>query len=1168
MNPYKDVEESSFVAPSHLSYEDIATKLLRDHYFLTALELHTELVESGKELPQLREFFSNPGNFEQHVSRASEYNSMHRTPSQATLDSLDTARYSEDGGGDRGGSGGDVAVLEFELRKARETINALRANLTQFADGDTALDKSSKDKFNQRSLKPHEKRALNFLVNEYLLLQDYKLTSITFSDENPDQEFEDWDDVGLNMPRPAGLESLFWGNSTTLNIPKIDAATQMDWKITDIECQTDLDEGNVCVSCQTSLDHDTDWNHELLIQAEEIELLKQKVIALETEKLNFQKLYDAAIVSLNSLTSPTTDSKGLELNIPDEKMLSVQMIDQRDARPLTCTATENHYGSSNSTHSATPEQFEMIDSEKNSVIIQKEGSNTSSFDPAVLGESVRDSPLRRSSVTTLDETLSINDGGEWTRVQYVYNTIENNSKEMWIDSDIPNNLKVSILNWCCEALNLNEPLANDLLSELVNNDKPITLPGLLTLVADTLPRLVWQVPVARRCESVALIAAAAALLPAGEARRGRLLHALLTLLKKPEPHDTRVICEATCLIVKWGGSGEVLSTIAELLTSKSSERRVLASHICVAIAPYVPVELCTSLLLSLVVLMCESNEGEIRSLGLKSACLICPVADHKYGQLENLMFNFLKDPIEKNVKDTVNIFVPVLARNALIAGKLSSDLCSRVMTNLVKSLSNSEWKTALLYLDVMRVLVLAKLAYVVNVQIVREVNISNCDVSINLQEVPLECEQDYFLDIQCYVIDNVDLKSLLMAMNSHIRERPDVRWPELTWFIDLVKQILDVSTGSKLLNHSVLYEHLMTLFSSYVDNFGVHFTLNILKPIFTDVIVELEQKMEKLHTINVDSTVIVGIYMVAILPALEDKEHHGEFLQKWIMYSSIRGLPTKIFSIPLKWVAKHRLETLDFYLQQLREFSASSCESSSGAMVRVYIGQVVAELLNSADVDQSCVERQLLPAVTALLHDDDMSVRETAFAAWGSMTQLCVSRGWACQEACWAAARTALASGVPGPPEPLPLPPRLGARAADALTLLVLPAPDTHAVSETAVSLLCELCPLAASAECVAALLPGLQLARHHCRHHPALLPALRKLEEIVQSPSLSQFKPAVEVLLHNAVGSPSPESTTITTMKPATNLHTAQEVGRRVTQIFQQSKTNMNLQNIFKKKT
>lgn len=110
-------------------------------------------------------------------------------------------------------------------------------------------------------------------------------------------------------------------------------------------------------------------NLQLLIQAEEIELLKQKVIALETEKLNFQKLYDAAIVSLNSLTSPSSESKGLELRIPEEKLLSVQTrMENLDTNPITSTATENHYGSGNSTHSATPEQFEMIESEKNSVM--------------------------------------------------------------------------------------------------------------------------------------------------------------------------------------------------------------------------------------------------------------------------------------------------------------------------------------------------------------------------------------------------------------------------------------------------------------------------------------------------------------------------------------------------------------------------------------------------------------------------------------------------------------------------------------------------------------------------------------------------------------------------------------------------------------------------------
>lgn len=51
-------------APARLSVDAIAAQLLRDQYLLTALELHTELLESGRELPRLRDYFSNPGNFE------------------------------------------------------------------------------------------------------------------------------------------------------------------------------------------------------------------------------------------------------------------------------------------------------------------------------------------------------------------------------------------------------------------------------------------------------------------------------------------------------------------------------------------------------------------------------------------------------------------------------------------------------------------------------------------------------------------------------------------------------------------------------------------------------------------------------------------------------------------------------------------------------------------------------------------------------------------------------------------------------------------------------------------------------------------------------------------------------------------------------------------------
>lgn len=50
--------------PARLSIDAIAAQLLRDQYLLTALELHMELLESGRELPRLRDYFSNPGNFE------------------------------------------------------------------------------------------------------------------------------------------------------------------------------------------------------------------------------------------------------------------------------------------------------------------------------------------------------------------------------------------------------------------------------------------------------------------------------------------------------------------------------------------------------------------------------------------------------------------------------------------------------------------------------------------------------------------------------------------------------------------------------------------------------------------------------------------------------------------------------------------------------------------------------------------------------------------------------------------------------------------------------------------------------------------------------------------------------------------------------------------------
>ena len=47
-----------------MEWEDVATKLLDKKLYLSALELYYELLENNQEINSLRDFFSNPGNFE------------------------------------------------------------------------------------------------------------------------------------------------------------------------------------------------------------------------------------------------------------------------------------------------------------------------------------------------------------------------------------------------------------------------------------------------------------------------------------------------------------------------------------------------------------------------------------------------------------------------------------------------------------------------------------------------------------------------------------------------------------------------------------------------------------------------------------------------------------------------------------------------------------------------------------------------------------------------------------------------------------------------------------------------------------------------------------------------------------------------------------------------
>lgn len=63
-------EAASYRHLLDINWSEIADKLIKSRLLLTALELHTELAENGREIPLLRDFFSNPGNFEVENIRA------------------------------------------------------------------------------------------------------------------------------------------------------------------------------------------------------------------------------------------------------------------------------------------------------------------------------------------------------------------------------------------------------------------------------------------------------------------------------------------------------------------------------------------------------------------------------------------------------------------------------------------------------------------------------------------------------------------------------------------------------------------------------------------------------------------------------------------------------------------------------------------------------------------------------------------------------------------------------------------------------------------------------------------------------------------------------------------------------------------------------------------
>uniref|UniRef100_A0A2C9LVS6 TOG domain-containing protein n=1 Tax=Biomphalaria glabrata TaxID=6526 RepID=A0A2C9LVS6_BIOGL len=175
-------------------------------------------------------------------------------------------------------------------------------------------------------------------------------------------------------------------------------------------------------------------------------------------------------------------------------------------------------------------------------------------------------------------------------------------------------------------------------------------------------------------------------------QRDQLLNILFNLIKKPDDDQRQMILTGCVVFAELAGADrlveELLPQCWEQIGHKFVERRLLVAEACGALSSYLPAEIRSSLVLSMLQQMMlddrdeEVREAVVRSLGLLMG-FICD-AD-KYVQGYELLMAALKDPKEKVHRAALQVFLPALGMWSRELGRLEHHL----MHNLLKHLEDT-----------------------------------------------------------------------------------------------------------------------------------------------------------------------------------------------------------------------------------------------------------------------------------------------------------------------------------------------------------------------------------------------------------------------------------------------------------------------------------------------
>uniref|UniRef100_A0A4X1TT09 RAB11 binding and LisH domain, coiled-coil and HEAT repeat containing n=1 Tax=Sus scrofa TaxID=9823 RepID=A0A4X1TT09_PIG len=806
--------------PARLSIDAIAAQLLRDQYLLTALELHTELLESGRELPRLRDYFSNPGNFERQSgtppgmgapgipgaagiggaggrepSTTSGGGQLNRAGSISTLDSLDFARYSDDGNRE---TDERVAVLEFELRKAKETIQALRANLTKAAEHEVPLQERKNYKSSpeiQEPIKPLEKRALNFLVNEFLLKNNYKLTSITFSDENDDQDFELWDDVGLNIPKPPDLLQLYrdFGNHQVTGKDLVDVASGVEED--ELEALTPI-----LSNLPPTLEAPQTVENSLLVQK-----LEDKISLLNSEKWSLME-------QIRRLESEMDFLKN-----------------EHFANPVVCDSVQPSLEQSPHKDSEDSGQNSVLNSSDKGENKDIHLSKSDEVDSTIPKENVPNSFPRRER-----EGMPSSSPSNKSTVHF----------------DKPNRklspaFHQALLSFC--RMSADSRLGSEV-SRIADSEKSVML-----MLGRCLPHIVPNVLLAKREELIPLILCTACLHPEPK-ERDQLLHILFNLIKRPDDEQRQMILTGCVAFARHVGptrvEAELLPQCWEQINHKYPERRLLVAESCGALAPYLPKEIRSSLVLSMLQQMLMEDKADlVREAVIKSLGIIMGYIDDpdKYQQGFELLLSALGDPSERVVSATHQVFLPAYAAWTTELGNLQSHLIPTLLNKIEKLLREGEHgldeHKLHMYLSALQSLIPSLFALVLqNAPFSSRAKLHGEVPQIEVTRFPRPMSP--LQDVSTIIGSREQLAVLLQLYDYQLEHEGTTGWESLLWVVNqLLPQLIEIVGKINVTSTACVHEF-SRFFWRLCRTFGKIFTNTKVKPQFQEILRLSEENID------------------------------------------------------------------------------------------------------------------------------------------------------------------------------------------------------------------------------------------------------------------------------------------------------------------------------------